>query len=314
MNTTSRVAVCSRSFSRNPILRKELSMHFKYITFNDDGKELHGEELISFLRGHDMAITALEKITGEVLSKLPELKVIGKYGVGLDMIDMNAMDRFGVLLGWTGGVNKRSVAELVISSAISLLHRTQESHLEVRFGKWRQLLGRQLSGRTVGIVGCGHVGKDVAVLLKAFDCKVLANDIKDFPEFYRANDVVPVSLEYLLSESDVVTLHLPLDDSTRGMINAQRLSQMRKGACLINFARGGIIDEAALKKQLKDGSLAGAALDVFSNEPPLDEELINLPTLISTGHIGGSTEEAVLQMGRAAIAGLASAKQATEYF
>ena len=313
MNVTSRVAVCSRSFSRNPILRDELLAQYKYVTFNDEGKQLEGEELIAFLKGHDMAITALETITADVLSRLPELKAIGKYGVGLDMIDLNAMNQFGVRLGWTGGVNKRSVAELVISSAISLLHRAHESHAEVRSGTWRQLLGRQLSGRTVGIVGCGHVGKDVAVLLRAFGCRILANDIKDFSEFYRANAVTPVSLDNLLSESDVVTLHLPLDDSTRGMFNAERLSQMRKGACLINLARGGIIDEVALKQRLRDGFLAGAALDVFAEEPPLDMELIELPTLIATGHIGGSTEEAVLAMGRAAIAGLSSVKLAPNF-
>jgi phosphoglycerate dehydrogenase-like enzyme len=313
MNVTSRVAVCSRSFSRNSILRDELLAQYKYVTFNDDGKQLEGEELIAFLRGHDKAIIALEKITSDVLSKLPELKAIGKYGVGLDMIDLNAMSRFGVRLGWTGGVNKRSVAELVISSAISLLHRAQESHAEVRSGTWRQLLGRQLSGRTVGIVGCGHIGKEVAILLRGFGCRILANDIKDFPKFYQANGIKPVSLEELLAEADVVTLHLPLDDSTCQMFNAERLDKMRKGACLINLARGGIIDEVALKQRLKEGFLGGAALDVFQEEPPRDPELLNLPTLIATGHIGGSTEEAVLAMGRAAIVGLYSARLAINY-
>jgi phosphoglycerate dehydrogenase-like enzyme len=313
VNGSSRVAVASRSFSRHPELRRELLAKYTQVTFNESGQALAGTELVEFLKGHDKAITALEIIDDKVLMHLPQLRIIGKYGVGLDMIDLDAMDRYGVQLGWTGGVNKRSVAELVIAAAISLLHRTQESHAEVRAGQWRQLQGRQLSGRTIGIVGCGHIGKDVATLLRAFGCRVLAHDIKDFPDFYEANKVIPLSLDGLLAESDVVSIHLPLDAHTRLMFSAERLKLMKKGACLINFARGGIVDEAALKHLLKDGHLAGAALDVFNEEPPLDLEFLNLPTLIATGHIGGSTAEAVLAMGRAAIAGLDSSLRATSY-
>ena len=313
MNKIDRVAVCSRSFSKNTVLRSELLAKYEHVTFNDSGRQMEGDELVTFLKGHDKAITALERITADVISRLPQLKVIGKYGVGLDMIDLNALSQYGVQLGWTGGVNKRSVAELVIAAAIALLHRTEESHAEVRAGQWRQLPGRQLSGRTVGIVGCGHIGKEVAILLRAFGCRILANDIKDFPEFYQANGVQPVSLEDLLAEAEVVTLHLPLDVSTHRMFDAERLGKMRKGACLINLARGGIIDEVVLKQRLKEGLLAGAALDVFEEEPPRDTELLNLPTLIATGHIGGSTEEAVLAMGRAAIAGLDTTRSAASY-
>jgi len=313
MNKTDRVAVCSRSFSKNTVLRSELLAKYEHVTFNDSGRQMEGDELVAFLKGHDKAITALEKINAAVISRLPQLKVIGKYGVGLDMIDLQALSQYGVQLGWTGGVNKRSVAELVVSAAIALLHRTAESHAEVRAGEWRQLLGRQLTGRTVGIVGCGHIGKEVAILLRAFSCRILANDIKDFPDFYQANGVQPVSLEELLAESEVVTLHLPLDDSTRKMFDAERIGKIRKGACLLNLARGGLIDEVALKQSLKEGLLAGAALDVFEEEPPHDAELLNLPSLIATGHIGGSTEEAVLAMGRAAIAGLDSPRPAVSY-
>jgi phosphoglycerate dehydrogenase-like enzyme len=314
VNESTRVAVTSRSFSRHPELRRELLARYTQVTFNESGRALAGAELVEFLQGHDKAITALEIIDENLLVKLPQLKVIGKYGVGLDMIDLEAMNRYGVQLGWTGGVNKRSVAELVIAAAISLLHRTEESHSEVRAGQWRQLQGRQLSGRTIGIVGCGHVGKDVATLLRAFGCRILAHDIKNFPEFYRAHDVIPVTLEGLLADADVVTIHLPLDATTRAMFSSERLKLMKHGACLINIARGGIVDEIALKQLLKDGRLAGAALDVFNDEPPLDLEFLNFPTLIATGHIGGSTEEAVLAMGHAAINGLDSARPARTYF
>ena len=181
MKNSASVAVASRSFSRHHVLREELLSRYDHVTFNDLGKSLSGQELISFLRGHVKAITALERLDEGLFTALPELKVISKYGVGLDMIDLGAMDRHGVLLGWTGGVNKRSVAEMVIAAAISLLHRVPFANQEVRAGTWRQIRGRQLTGKTVGIIGCGHIGKDVAVLLRAFDCKVLAHDILDFP-------------------------------------------------------------------------------------------------------------------------------------
>lgn len=301
------VAVTSRSFSRHPVLRQELLSRYVNVTFNDEGKSLSGDELISFLRGHPKAITALEVLDENIFKALPELRVISKYGVGLDMIDLESMEQHGVLLGWKGGVNKRSVSELVISSTIALLHQVPLASSEVREGKWRQVKGRQLTGRTVGIVGCGHIGKDTAILLKGFDCRVLAHDILDFPDFYTEYQVTPVSLEELLRTSDIVTLHLPLDDSTRNIINAERLELMRPDAYLLNLARGNLVDEKKLKAMLKNGRLAGAALDVFAQEPPEDQELLNLPNVIPTPHIGGSTEEAVLAMGRAAITGLDSA-------
>lgn len=302
-----RVAVASRSFSRHPILREELVAAYPEATFNESGRSLAGDALVDFLAGHDGAVIALERVDEALLARLPDLRVIGKYGVGLDKIDQAAMVRRGVRLGWTGGVNRRSVAELVIAMSISLLRHVPRANLEVRDGTFRQIVGRQLSDRTVGIVGCGHVGKDLAILLRAFGCRVLAHDILDFPDFYAAHGVTPVGLEELLATCDVVSLHLPLDDSTRMMLDGRRLGLMRPDAILINAARGGMVDEAALKAMLMDGRLAGAGFDVFAVEPPEDLELLRLPNFLATPHIGGSAEEAVLAMGRAAIAGLSQA-------
>lgn len=304
MNTTSRVAVCSRSFSRNPVLRTELLSRYQHVTFNESGAQLAGDSLVEFLKGHDKAITALEVIDQSVLARLPELKVIGKYGVGLDMIDMQAMRTHGKHLGWTGGVNRRSVSELVISFAIAMLRHVPAAHREVLSGTWRQHVGRNLTGRTVGIVGCGHVGKDLVRMLQPFGCHILIHDILDLSEFHEVHGTRAVELDELLRRSDVVTLHVPLDESTRGMLGEQRLRLMKSDAILINAARGGLVDETALKKMLKDGDLAAAAFDVFSVEPPRDEELLALPNFLVTPHIGGSAEEAILAMGRAAIDGL----------
>ena len=299
-----RVTVTSRSFSRHPVLRNELLEQHPGATYYDDGLKLAGDDLVAFLKGHDKAITALEVLDADVFAALPEIKVFSKYGVGFDMIDLAAMAAAGVKLGWTGGTNKRSVSELVIAFAVQLLRHTPEASAEVLDGTWRQHIGRQLSDHTVGIVGCGHVGKDLGTLLRAFGCKVLAHDVLDFPEFYAEHDIQPVGLEELLKTANVVTLHLPLDATTRNIVSAERLALMKPDAILINAARGGLIDEAALKSALKEGRLGAAALDVFATEPPDDRELLHLPNVIATPHLGGSTEEAILAMGRAAIDGL----------
>jgi D-3-phosphoglycerate dehydrogenase len=195
---------------------------------------------------------------------------------------------------------------------IALAHRAPEAGGEVRSGLWRQMIGRQLTGKTIGIVGCGNIGKDLVLLLESFGCQILANDILDFPEFYRQHNIIPLDLEELLQRSDIVTLHVPLNDSTRNMLDGRRLRLMKNGAFLINMARGGLVDEMALKEMLKERSLGGAALDVFNNEPPDDRELLGLPNLMVSPHIGGSTEEAILAMGRAAISGLDNALKISE--
>ena len=307
IDTVSKVAITSRSFSQNQVLRQALRDRYANVTFNDEALSLKGQDLIDYLKGHDKAITALEILDDAVFAALPELTIVGKYGVGLDMIDLEAMQRHGVKLGWKGGVNRRSVTELVISYAIALLRHVPHAHREVLDGTWRQHVGRQISGRTVGIVGCGHIGKDLTPILKAFGCRVLAHDIVDFPDFYANNGVEAVSLETLLEQSDVVTVHLPLDESTRNILSADRLALMRSDAVLINVARGGLVDEVALREMLKDGRLGAAALDVFATELPEDADLLNLANFIVTPHIGGSSEEAILAMGMTAIEGLENA-------
>lgn len=304
MNHKDRVAVTSRSFSRNPVLRQELQQRYTQVTFNDVGAHLEGDALVEFLRGHDKAITALERIDADILSRLPELKVIGKYGVGLDMIDLEAMRSYGKRLGWVGGVNRRSVSELVIAFSIVLLRHVPAANLEVRNGVWRQHVGSYLSGKTVGIVGCGHIGKDLVRLLRPFGCSILVNDIRRYEEFYQEYGILAVTLEELLRRADVVTFHVPLDNSTRDMLTAERIALMKPTAILINTSRGGIVDEAALRVALQEKRLAAAAFDVFAQEPPQDQVLLRLPNFLATPHIGGSAVEAILAMGMAAINGL----------
>ena len=304
MKSSTPIAVASRSFSHHPQLRAELLEKYSSVRFNDDGVALEGTALIEFARGREKLIIGLECVNEAFLAALPELRVISKYGVGTDMLDREAMVRRGVHLGWTGGVNRRSVAELAIALMLSLLRKIPQAYADMREGIWKNRKGKELSGRTGGIVGCGHVGKELAILLRAFGCRVFAHDILDFPEFYAAHQVEPLALEPLLQRSEIVSLHVPLDDSTRNILNAERLALLPSEGLVINTARGGLVDEAALKQMLKEGRLAGAAFDVFTDEPPQDEELLQLPNFLGTPHIGGSSQEAILSMGRAAISGL----------
>lgn len=304
MNTEDKIVVTSRSFSKHKVLRAELLEKYANVVFNDEGVSLSGEALRKFLDGHDRAIIALEKLDRATIASLPGLKVVSKYGVGIDNVDLDALRDHGKKLGWKGGVNKRSVSELALSFMIALMHQVPFAGSEVKAGKWYQVLGRQLTGKTVGIIGCGHVGKDLVGLLKPFDVRVLAHDIVNYADFYAANGVEAVDMDTLLAQSDIVTLHLPNHESTRNILTAARIARIKPGAVLVNTARGGLVDEAAIKAALKSGQLAGIAFDVFAQEPPQDAELIAMPNVLATPHIGGSAEEAVLAMGRAAILGL----------
>jgi phosphoglycerate dehydrogenase-like enzyme len=298
------VAVASHSFPKNPTLARELLKKYPGSVFNETQQPLKRDDLVRFLRGYQKAITGLETLDEPTFAALPDLRVVSKYGVGLDMIDLAAARRHGVSIRWTPGVNKQSVAELTVAFMVALARNMLPLALEMRGGLWTHGGGRQISSATVGVLGCGNVGQTVARLCRAFGARVIAHDIRDYEAFYREAGVIPVPLAALLSESDFVSVHLPLDGSTQGMIGARELALMKPAAYLINTARGGIVDEVALKRALTDHKLGGAAFDVFSLEPPADTDLLLLPNFVGTPHIGGSTAEAVLAMGRAAIEGL----------
>jgi phosphoglycerate dehydrogenase-like enzyme len=304
MNKTDQVVVASRSFSRNPTLRNELLNRYQHVKFNDEGATLVDDALVSFCKGATKAIVGLEPISRTVLSRLPELKVIGKYGVGVDKIDLQAMTDLGVHLGWTPGVNRLAVAELALCFMLAGIRLVPQANALVRGGGWSQVIGKNLSGKKIGIVGCGNVGKELVRLLEPFRCQVLVFDKVHYADFYREHNCEAVSLEVLLRNSDVVSIHLPLTSETRLLFSAEKLQCLQPGSVLINTSRGGIVDEDSLHNLLKNRSIAGACFDVFDREPPQDKELLNLPNFFCTPHIGGSSEEAILAMGQAAIEGL----------
>ncbi len=302
------VGVTSHSFSKNTTLRAELTARYPAARFNETGRPLEGDELVRFLKGCERAIVGLEVLNEALFAAVPELRLVSKYGVGLDGIDIGAARRRGVRVRWTPGVNRQAVAELTVGLMIAMCRELPMLTAAVRAGGWpHHRGGRQLSSATVGVIGCGNVGQQVVRLCRAFGASVLVHDIRSYDDFYRQFDVAPTSLSLLLQRSDIVSLHVPLDDATRGMIGARELQSMKPSAFFLNIARGGLVDEGALKDALASRRLAGAACDVFADEPPNDPELLALPNFVATPHVGGGTVEAVLAMGRAAIAGLGEA-------
>ena len=305
------IAVTSKAFSANKNLREALAIHFDNLRFNESGRTLKQEEIPDFLMDCVGAIVSLEKYDNAVLNQLPKLKVVSKYGVGLDNLDLAALESRNIALGWTGGVNKRSVAELTLSMMLLGIRRSYEANQILTEGAWQPLVGRQLSGKTVGIIGCGHIGKEVIQILDPFDCKILSHDIQKYDDFYWAHHVEACELDSLLERSDIISIHLPLTKRTRNLINEKNINLIKAGGVLINTARGGIVQETALVSRLDSGSLH-CGFDVFEEEPA-HTPLIHYPTFFSTPHIGGSAYEAQLAMGEAAIRGLMEPMEILEY-
>lgn len=306
MSNNSLVAVASRSFSLDPFLKAELLKKYSNVKFNDSGKSLSGNELVQFLSGAEKAIIALEKVNTELLKQLPQLKLISKYGVGLDNIDFAAMKFNNVNLSWKGGVNRRSVAELALHFILGCVRGSFHSHHEVQKDIWVQFKGQNLTDKTVGVLGLGHVGQELIPMLKAFNVKILGYDMhpRQIP------GVEQTSLENVLKNSDVVTLHLPHTTQTHNILSKENLSLLKKGSFLVNTARGGLVDEKALFELLSAKHIQSAAFDVFAQEPPTDKNLLALDNFYSTAHIGGSSIQSIHAMGLAAIEGLDQGKTA----
>ncbi len=304
------IAVASRSFSQDSFLRESLQSRYPNVKFNEAGKSLQGEELLVFLQGASRAIIALEKVDDSILQKLPNLKLISKYGVGLDNIYFNDLQKHNIQLAWKGGVNKRSVAELALHFILGTIRGSFHSHHDIQSGNWYQFKGFNLSGKTVGLIGLGHVGQDLVPMLKPFGVKILAYDVHNRNEYCQAHGVIQTSLEELLKASDVVSVHVPHTSKTNMLLNKERIALMKTGSFLVNTARGGIVDEAALYEALVDKKLASAAFDVFKEEPFNNESLKKLHNFYFTSHIGGSSIESIHAMGLAAIEGLSQGKAA----
>ncbi|MEQ9362947.1 MAG: phosphoglycerate dehydrogenase [Leptospirales bacterium] len=301
------VGVTSATFSSTPKLVSALKEKFANVKINHPARKMQGAELVEFLAGCQTAIIGTEVVDRNVLESSPELKAIAKYGVGLDSLDLECMRERGIPLGWIGGVNRRSVSELTLSFFLGLARNVFFSGFDLKSGAWRKQGGFELTGKTVGLVGCGFIGEDVLRLLQPFQCEVLIHDLLDKRQLAKVYGARLASFDEILEISDFVSLHVPLTKLTKNMIAEPQLKRMRETAYLVNTARGELVDQRSLKAALREGAIQGAALDVFQEEPPTDLEFLSLPNLMVTPHIGGNAAEAVRAMGFAAIDGLEKA-------
>ena len=268
-------------------------------TLVDDPVRLHAEA-----RGADaLVVRNRTQVRGELLASLGRCRAVGRLGVGLDNIDVAACEARGMRVIPATGANALSVAEYVIAAAMLLLRGAYRSTEAVAAGRWpRNALsnGRELGGRTLGLVGFGSIGQLTAGLAKALGMQVIACDAMldaDSPA-YAATGAARVGLDELLARADVVSLHVPLLDSTRGLFDAARIAAMKPDAVLVNTARGGIVDERALAEALRSGRLGGAAIDVFDVEPlPAQRHFEGCPNLLLTPHIAGVTRESSERVG-----------------
>ena len=255
-------------------------------------------EAISSASGY---IVGLEKVNQQLIAAAPRLKIISKFGVGTDNIDIHAAADAGVVVANCPGANSNAVAELAVGLIISLARQVHEMHRQLRERHWNMYLGFELRNKTLAILGFGNIGYRVAQLIQPFGCSILAYD--SFPNHAAAAEVGArfTELDKALSESDIISVHLPLTDKTHHIIDAKRLSLVKRGAIFVNLARGGIVDEDALCDAVRQGTIRSAAVDVFSQEPPLSSPLLNDHRVIVTPHIGASTVEAAVNMANMAL-------------
>ncbi|MGH9735880.1 MAG: phosphoglycerate dehydrogenase [Candidatus Acidiferrales bacterium] len=247
-----------------------------------------------------LVVRSATKVTRELLAKATRLRVIGRAGVGVDNIDLEEATRRGVLVMNTPGGSSVSVAEHTFALLLALARWVPQANASIHAGKWeKSASGTELRGKTMGLIGFGRIGTEVARRARALEMDVLAHDPYVTPAAARELEVELVPLDELLRRSDVVSLHTSLSPSTEKMINAVAIAKMKRGARIINCARGELIDEAALAEALRSGQLSGAGLDTFAVEPPKNSPLIGLPNVVATPHIGASTKEAQEEVGTA---------------
>ena len=263
------------------------------VVFCTPGKQPGEDELIRLLPGCAGYLAGVEPITAWVLESAADLRVISRNGVGIDNIDLDAAQRRGIRILRAETANTEGVAELAVGLMFALARSIPFSDRALKAGQWQRRKGIELAGRTLGLLGCGRIGRRVTEIVLGLGMKVLAYDVYPDPAFKPAPHFRYTSLAEVLERSDVISLHSPAQPENRPLIDAAALARMKKGSLLINTARASLIDNQALAAALDRGQLAGAAVDVFDAEPPADRRLIAGDRLIATPHVGGYTDESV---------------------
>jgi len=292
MSLNQSVLICDQV---NPILKEVLEKNGLKVTYEP---ETTPEQIAEKIGNFEVVVVrSRTKMTRELIAKADKCKIIARVGIGLDNIDQDAAKEknIRVINAVEGAIT--AVAELVIGLMISMAREIPRADREIRNGNWikKELMGSELKGKYLGIVGLGNIGKRLGRLARALNMNIIGYDVVPIDdEFSKEVGLMKADLDTLLSSADYVSFHVPLLDSTHHMINAEKLKMMKNTACIVNTSRGGVIDEEALYNSLKEGNIAGAALDVFEVEPATENKLITLPNFIATPHTGAQTKEAQL--------------------
>jgi D-3-phosphoglycerate dehydrogenase len=298
-----KILVTPTSFAKyNRSLAEYLEKNVAKIQYNKTGKPLKEKDLIPIIGEFDGMIAGLDEISAKVIESAKNLKVISRYGVGVEKVDLEAAKKFKITVTNTPGANSVSVAELTIGLIFAACRNIVFGNNDTKNGGWPRLAGMTLFGKTIGIVGLGSIGKEVAVRLSSFNTRILAYDVYQDGEFASKYKIEYTGLENLFKESDIVSLHAPVNEETKSIINKESLSTMKKGSILINTSRGELVDEDALYESLASSHIRAAALDAFIKEPPgRKNKLLSLDEVIATPHMGAATDNASDEMTRISI-------------
>ena len=293
-----KILITPRSFASTS--KKPLAMLEKKgyeIIKNETSRPLNNREMSVKIKDVDGIIIGIDDLNAQIIKQARNLKIISKYGVGVDNIDIKAATAQGIVVTNTPKANIDAVADLTFALMLALARRIPEANRETKAGNWKKFIGTSVWRKKLGVIGLGKIGRQVVKRAQGFEMEILCHDIIQEEEFARQFDIRYVDLETLLKESDYITIHAPLNDATRDMIGYKELEMINENAFLINTSRGGIIDEKALYNTLKNNKIKGAALDSYKEEPPENSPLMELENVIMTSHNGAYTKEAINNMG-----------------
>jgi len=294
-----KVLVTPRSFGKHSAAPVEMLRASGFeVVLNPQGRILEKDEMRRHIRDADAVIVGVDPLDRDVLEQADKLKIIAKYGVGTDNIDIDYAASRGIAVKTTLGANTEAVADYTFALMMAVARKVLPIDRACRQSDWQKLTTVDVYGKTLGLIGLGNIGKAVVQRAAGFEMKVLAYDAKPDEAFASERGVTYVaSLDALLEQADFVTLHVPLLPSTRHMIGEEQLARMKETAVLVNTARGGLIDEKALYEALRGNRIWGAGIDVFEQEPPDNEELLKLDNIVIGSHCAASTVQAVDRMG-----------------
>ena len=298
---TEKILTTPRSYGRNmPELFEQLEAAGYEVVRNSTGGILEKEQMKALIADCSGIIVGVDPLDAEVLSCAPRLRAIAKYGVGVDNIDLDYCEAHGIKVSRTVGANSEAVADYAMTLIMAVARKAVMIDRKCRGRDWSKISTRDVSGATLGLFGLGAIGKHVAKRAQGFGMKVLAFDPYWPEEYARENNIIRADAETIFREADFISLHLPLMESTRNFVGEKEIAMMKRDAVIINTARGGLIDEAALLRALKEGRIYGAGIDAFAQEPPEDPAWFELDNVVIGSHCAASTTGATQNMGRMA--------------